>query len=187
MADNRTMAQMLQAPIEGYEDAIVIPPINANNFELKQPLINLVQNIQKFSNTSGKLCFSFFSKMVKPRLVRQGTPRSISLGRPCFKIIIQYFPPSKPLTIGMRSLLLIKKPTSLQTKMERFKGLLRQFLTWCSGTHQSRYLFYNSLNSTNQDALDSAQAVAISWDKMPQEGFKRLLKASQRCVNPEAC
>ncbi|GJW37006.1 hypothetical protein Tco_0059926 [Tanacetum coccineum] len=44
MADNRTMAQMLQAPIEGYEDAIVVLPINANNFELKQPLINLVQS-----------------------------------------------------------------------------------------------------------------------------------------------
>ncbi|GJV92361.1 reverse transcriptase domain-containing protein [Tanacetum coccineum] len=44
MADNRTMAQMLQAPIEGYEDVIVVPPINANNFELKQPLINLVQS-----------------------------------------------------------------------------------------------------------------------------------------------
>nr|GEW45769.1 reverse transcriptase domain-containing protein [Tanacetum cinerariifolium] len=43
MADNRTMAQMLQAPIEGYKDAIVVPPINANNFELKQTLINLVQ------------------------------------------------------------------------------------------------------------------------------------------------
>nr|GEX42217.1 reverse transcriptase domain-containing protein [Tanacetum cinerariifolium] len=41
MADNRTMAQMLQAPIEGYEDAIVVPQINANNFELKQTLINL--------------------------------------------------------------------------------------------------------------------------------------------------
>nr|GFA62562.1 reverse transcriptase domain-containing protein [Tanacetum cinerariifolium] len=41
MADNRTMAQMLQAPIEGYEDAIVVPPINTNNFELKQTLINL--------------------------------------------------------------------------------------------------------------------------------------------------
>nr|GFB06844.1 hypothetical protein [Tanacetum cinerariifolium] len=41
MADNRTMAQMLQAPIEGYEDAIVVPLINANNFELKQTLINL--------------------------------------------------------------------------------------------------------------------------------------------------
>ncbi|GKF74105.1 hypothetical protein Tco_0220437, partial [Tanacetum coccineum] len=44
MADNRTIAQMLQAPIEGYEDAIVVPLINANNFELKQPLINLVQS-----------------------------------------------------------------------------------------------------------------------------------------------
>ncbi|GKF21555.1 hypothetical protein Tco_0070193, partial [Tanacetum coccineum] len=34
MADNRIMAQLLQAPTEGYEDAIVIPEINAN-FELK--------------------------------------------------------------------------------------------------------------------------------------------------------
>ncbi|GJR32097.1 hypothetical protein Tco_1108329 [Tanacetum coccineum] len=33
MPDNRTVAQMLQAPIEGYEDAIAVPPINANNFE----------------------------------------------------------------------------------------------------------------------------------------------------------
>nr|GEZ46793.1 hypothetical protein [Tanacetum cinerariifolium] len=46
MADNRTMAQMLQATIEGYEDAIVVPQINANNFELKQTLINLVQSNQ---------------------------------------------------------------------------------------------------------------------------------------------
>nr|GFC31262.1 hypothetical protein [Tanacetum cinerariifolium] len=46
MADNRTMAQMLQARIEGYEDAIVVPQINANNFELKQTLINLVQSNQ---------------------------------------------------------------------------------------------------------------------------------------------
>nr|GEY63573.1 reverse transcriptase domain-containing protein [Tanacetum cinerariifolium] len=35
MADNRTMAELLQAPTEGYEDAIVIPEIAANNFELK--------------------------------------------------------------------------------------------------------------------------------------------------------
>ncbi|GJU43243.1 hypothetical protein Tco_1200509 [Tanacetum coccineum] len=34
MDDTRTMAQLLQAPTEGYEDAIVIPEINAN-FELK--------------------------------------------------------------------------------------------------------------------------------------------------------
>ncbi|GJV71771.1 reverse transcriptase domain-containing protein [Tanacetum coccineum] len=43
MDDNQTMAQLLQAPTEGYEDAIIIPEINAN-FELKHGLINLVQN-----------------------------------------------------------------------------------------------------------------------------------------------
>nr|GEZ24423.1 putative reverse transcriptase domain-containing protein [Tanacetum cinerariifolium] len=48
MADNRTMTQLLQAPTEGYEDAIVIPEITANNFELKHGLINLVQNKQFF-------------------------------------------------------------------------------------------------------------------------------------------
>nr|GFA18526.1 reverse transcriptase domain-containing protein [Tanacetum cinerariifolium] len=50
MADNRTMAQLLQAPTEGYEDAIVIPEITANKFELKHGLINLVQNKQFFEH-----------------------------------------------------------------------------------------------------------------------------------------
>nr|GFB54642.1 reverse transcriptase domain-containing protein [Tanacetum cinerariifolium] len=48
MADNRTMAELLQAPTEGYEEAIVIPKIAATNFELKHGLINLVQNKQFF-------------------------------------------------------------------------------------------------------------------------------------------
>nr|GEZ06574.1 reverse transcriptase domain-containing protein [Tanacetum cinerariifolium] len=50
MADNRTMADLLQAPTEGYEDAIVIPEFTANNFELKHGLINLVQNKQFFGH-----------------------------------------------------------------------------------------------------------------------------------------
>nr|GEZ30016.1 reverse transcriptase domain-containing protein [Tanacetum cinerariifolium] len=50
MADNQTMAELLQAPTEGYEDAIVIPEITANNFELKHGLINLVQNKQIFGH-----------------------------------------------------------------------------------------------------------------------------------------
>ncbi|GJT46476.1 hypothetical protein Tco_0955191, partial [Tanacetum coccineum] len=39
MADNRTMAQLLEAPTEGYEDAIVVPKITANNFEIKHGLL----------------------------------------------------------------------------------------------------------------------------------------------------
>nr|GEX59334.1 reverse transcriptase domain-containing protein [Tanacetum cinerariifolium] len=50
MADNRTMTELLQAPTEGYEDAIVIPEIATNNFELKHGLINLVQNKQLFGH-----------------------------------------------------------------------------------------------------------------------------------------
>ncbi|GJR86562.1 hypothetical protein Tco_0210573 [Tanacetum coccineum] len=46
MDDNRTMAQLLEAPTEGYEDAIVVPEITANNFEIKHGLLNLVQNKQ---------------------------------------------------------------------------------------------------------------------------------------------
>nr|GEW01959.1 hypothetical protein [Tanacetum cinerariifolium] len=44
MADQRTMAQLLQAPTEGYEDAIVFPAITADNFELKHSPRTLVQN-----------------------------------------------------------------------------------------------------------------------------------------------
>ncbi|GJR10248.1 hypothetical protein Tco_0792900 [Tanacetum coccineum] len=44
MADQRTMAQLLQEPTEGYEDAIVVPVIIADKFELKHDLLTLVQN-----------------------------------------------------------------------------------------------------------------------------------------------
>ncbi|GKG38540.1 hypothetical protein Tco_0460252, partial [Tanacetum coccineum] len=44
MADNRTMAEMIQAPTDGYEDAIVVPAITADNFELKHSLLTLVQD-----------------------------------------------------------------------------------------------------------------------------------------------
>nr|GEZ57015.1 reverse transcriptase domain-containing protein [Tanacetum cinerariifolium] len=50
MADNQTMAELLQAPTEGYEDAIVIPEIGDKIFELKHGLINLVQNKQFFGH-----------------------------------------------------------------------------------------------------------------------------------------
>nr|GFA13922.1 reverse transcriptase domain-containing protein [Tanacetum cinerariifolium] len=63
MADNRTMAQMLQAPIEGYEDAIVVPQINTNNFELKQTLINLVQSNQFTGRQDPHNHLRFFNKV----------------------------------------------------------------------------------------------------------------------------
>ncbi|GJV47484.1 hypothetical protein Tco_1437696 [Tanacetum coccineum] len=46
MAGQRTMAELLQAPTEGYRDAIVTLAILAENFELKHGLLNLVTSKQ---------------------------------------------------------------------------------------------------------------------------------------------
>nr|GEZ88799.1 reverse transcriptase domain-containing protein [Tanacetum cinerariifolium] len=121
MVDNRTMAQMLQAPIERYEDAIVVPPINANNFELKQTLINLVQSNQftgrqdphnhlrffnkvtstfrhpEVPNTTIKLLLFPFSLEGEARIwLDKEPPRSILTWEDIvLKFINQFFPPSK--------------------------------------------------------------------------------------------
>nr|GEW25776.1 reverse transcriptase domain-containing protein [Tanacetum cinerariifolium] len=50
MADQRTMAQFLQAPTEGYEDAIVVPAITTDNFELKHGVLTRVQNKHFFGH-----------------------------------------------------------------------------------------------------------------------------------------
>nr|GEV18167.1 reverse transcriptase domain-containing protein [Tanacetum cinerariifolium] len=46
MADQRTMAEFLQAPTESYKDATVVPAITADNFKLKHGLLTFVQNKQ---------------------------------------------------------------------------------------------------------------------------------------------
>nr|GEX71926.1 DNA-directed DNA polymerase [Tanacetum cinerariifolium] len=43
MADNHTMEELLQAPTKGYGEAIVISEINADHFEIKTNLLQLVQ------------------------------------------------------------------------------------------------------------------------------------------------
>nr|GEX58359.1 reverse transcriptase domain-containing protein [Tanacetum cinerariifolium] len=42
MANNRTMAELIRAPTEGYAEAIVVPSILAKQFELKHSLINMM-------------------------------------------------------------------------------------------------------------------------------------------------
>nr|GEU44190.1 reverse transcriptase domain-containing protein [Tanacetum cinerariifolium] len=46
MADQRTMAELLRAPTEGYAEAIVVPSILAEQFELKHSLINMMTSDQ---------------------------------------------------------------------------------------------------------------------------------------------
>nr|GEW48742.1 reverse transcriptase domain-containing protein [Tanacetum cinerariifolium] len=48
MADQRTMAELLRAPTEGYVEEIVVPSILAEQFELKHSLINMMTSDQFF-------------------------------------------------------------------------------------------------------------------------------------------
>ncbi|GJX24910.1 hypothetical protein Tco_0231206 [Tanacetum coccineum] len=50
MDDTQTMAQLLEAPTAGYEDAIVVPEIIRINFELKPGWLNIVQNKQFYGH-----------------------------------------------------------------------------------------------------------------------------------------
>ncbi|GJV83180.1 reverse transcriptase domain-containing protein [Tanacetum coccineum] len=195
MADNRTMAQMLQAPIEGYEDAIVVPPINANNFELKQPLINLVQS-NKFTgrqdphnhlrffnkvtstfrhpevpNTSIKLLLFPFSLDGEARdWLDKEPPRSILTWDDLVsKFINQFFPPSKTTYYRNEIITFYQKPNeTFNEAWERFKGLLRQCPHHGFSELHQLDTFYNSLNSNDQDALDSA-AGGNFLTRLPQE------------------
>ncbi|GJX97342.1 hypothetical protein Tco_0353140 [Tanacetum coccineum] len=166
MADNRTMAQMLQAPIEGYEDAIVVPPINANNFELKQPLINLVQSNKFTGRQDPHNHLRFFNKVTS-------TFRHPEVPNTSIKLLL--FPFS--LDGEARDWLDKEPPRSILTwtnsfneAWERFKGLLRQCPHHGFSELHQLDTFYNSLNSNDQDALDSA-AGGNFLDKMPQEGL----------------
>nr|GEV27341.1 reverse transcriptase domain-containing protein [Tanacetum cinerariifolium] len=48
MADQRTMAELLRAPTEGFAEAIVVLPILAEQFKLKHNLINMMTSDQFF-------------------------------------------------------------------------------------------------------------------------------------------
>nr|GEV67297.1 reverse transcriptase domain-containing protein [Tanacetum cinerariifolium] len=173
MADNRTMAQMLQAPIEGYEDAIVVPQINANNFELKQTLINLVQSNQhpEVPNTTIKLLLFPFSLEEEARIWLDKEPsRSILTWEDLvLKFINQFLPPSKTTYLWNEIINFLQKSNeTFNESWERFKDLLRQ----CPhhGFFELHQLdtFYNALNPNDQDSLDSA-AGGNFLDKIPRE------------------
>nr|GEW38810.1 reverse transcriptase domain-containing protein [Tanacetum cinerariifolium] len=197
MADQRTMAQLLQAPTEGYEDAIVVPAITADNFELKHGLLTRVQNKQFFRhdkedphahiryfnkitstlkfpnipNTSIKLMLFPFSLEGATQIwLKKEPPRSIFTWDDLVsKFINQFFPPSK--TTGLRN-----EITNFQQRFnesfseawDRFKDLFRACPHHGFSELHQLDMFYIALNSKDQDSLNSA-AGGNFLDKMPRE------------------
>ncbi|GJT72150.1 reverse transcriptase domain-containing protein [Tanacetum coccineum] len=185
MADQRTMAELLRAPTEGYAEAIVVPPIPAEHFELKHSLINLVTSKQYFGfekedphahiryfnkitstlkykdvpETSIKLMLFPFSIDGPARIwLDKEPPRSILTWDDLVsKFINHFFPPSK--TTNLRneiSNFQQRFDESFHEAWDRFKDLLRACPHHGFTELHQLDTFYNSLNPTDQDSLNSA-------------------------------
>nr|GEV20807.1 reverse transcriptase domain-containing protein [Tanacetum cinerariifolium] len=189
MAENQTMAQLLQAPTDGYEDAIVIPEIAANNFELKHGLINLVQNKQFFEhekedphahlryfnkitstmrvsnvpNTTIKLMlFPFSLEGAAWIWLEKEPPRSILTWDDLVsKFINQFFPPSKTTNLQNEITRFQQRfDESFYEAWDRFNDLLKACPHHVFSELHQLDTFYNALNVNNQDSLNSAADVA---------------------------
>ncbi|GJQ94147.1 hypothetical protein Tco_0005286 [Tanacetum coccineum] len=153
MNDNHTMAQLLEAPTEGYEDTIVVPEITADNFELKHGLIS---SFKKY----------YFSEIDKEDLhcshplFQQDHFYDEVLERPEFQ---QRF------------------DETFYEACDRFNDLLwacshHGFLE----LHQLD-TFYNALNSNDQDSLNSAVGGNF-LDKMPRDCL-RIIESKSKVRN----
>nr|GEX59208.1 reverse transcriptase domain-containing protein [Tanacetum cinerariifolium] len=200
MADNRTMAQLLQAPTVGYEDAIVIPKITATNFELKHGLINLVQNKQflghdkedphahiryfnkitsnmrvpNVPNSMIKLMLFPFSLEGAARIwVVKEPPRSILTWDDLVsKFINQFFPPSKTTNLHNEITRFQQRfDESFSEAWDRFNDLVRACPHHGFSELHQLDTFYNALNVNDQDSLKSA-AGGNFLDKMPSDCLK---------------
>nr|GEZ78042.1 hypothetical protein [Tanacetum cinerariifolium] len=167
------------APTEGYEDAIVIPEIAANNFELKHSLINLVQNNQFFGHDKEDphAHIRYFNKITSTMKVPNVPSSSIKL---------MLFPFS--LDGAARIWLEKEPPRSIQTwddlqrfdesfyeAWDRFNHLLRACPHHGFSELHQLDIFYNALNVNDQDSLNSA-AGGNFLDKMPRECFENVYR-----------
>ncbi|GJX04391.1 reverse transcriptase domain-containing protein [Tanacetum coccineum] len=159
MADNRTMAELLQIPMKGYEDAIVVPIITADNFKLKHGLINLFPNVP---STSIKLMLFPFSLERAARIWHEKEPpRSILTWDDLVSNFInKFFPPSKTTNLCNEIKNFQQRfDESFYEAWDRFNDLLRACLHHGFSELHQLDTFYNALNSNDQDSLNSATGV----------------------------
>nr|GEU98820.1 hypothetical protein [Tanacetum cinerariifolium] len=125
MTDNRTMAEMLRAPTEGFTEAIVVPSILAEQFELKHSLINMMTSEQFFGLEKDN---PHDHIRVARRWHEKEPPHSITTWDDLVsKFINEFFPPSR--TTNLRneiSNFQQKFDESFHEPWERYKDLFHQ-------------------------------------------------------------
>ncbi|GJR90336.1 reverse transcriptase domain-containing protein [Tanacetum coccineum] len=131
MADTRTMSELLQASTESYGDAIVIPTILAENFELKVGLLQLLE---------------------------KEPPRSIRTWEDLVSMFVNYFfPPSKTTNLKNDITNFQQKfEETVGEAWDRFKELLRKCPHYGFSELHQIDMFYNALTQSDQDSLNAA-------------------------------
>ncbi|GJU08086.1 reverse transcriptase domain-containing protein [Tanacetum coccineum] len=142
MADQRTMAELLRAPTEGYAEAIVVPLILAEHFEAYEKAD----------------AFSFLSCGAARRWLEKEPPYSILTWEDLVsKFINELFPPSR--TTNLRNEISNFEQRfgeSFHEAWDRYKDLLRACPHHGFTELHQLDTFYNALNPTDQDSLNSA-------------------------------
>nr|GEV97305.1 reverse transcriptase domain-containing protein [Tanacetum cinerariifolium] len=183
LADNRTMEELLQAPTEGYGEAIVIPEINADHFEIKTNLLQLVQanpyhgfereNPHTHINNSKRITSTLKFRDVPNDVIKlmmfpyslEGATRVWYDKEPhnsiltwedlVNKFVNQFFPPSKTTHLKNEvSRFTQKFEETFREAWERFKKMLRACPHHGFTELTQIDTFYNCLNENDQDSLN---------------------------------
>ncbi|GJV44392.1 reverse transcriptase domain-containing protein [Tanacetum coccineum] len=181
----RTMEDLLRALTEGYGEAIVLPEINADHFEIKTNLFQLVQanpfygresenphaHINSFKRITSTLQFrnvpnDVIKLMMFPYSLEGAAktwyekepPNSILTWEDLVtKFVNQFFPPSKTTHLKNEiSRFTQKFEETFSEAWERFKELLRACPHHGFTELTQVDTFYNGLNENEQDSLNAA-------------------------------
>nr|GEW80046.1 reverse transcriptase domain-containing protein [Tanacetum cinerariifolium] len=142
----RTMEELLQAPTEGYGEAIIIPEILAVNFEIKMNLLQLVQANKFHGQDRARIWY----EKEPPNLI-------LTWDDLVNKFVNQFFPPSKTTHLKKEiSRFTQRFEETFSEAWYHFKELLRA----CPhhGFSESTQIgtFYNGLTEQDQDSLNAA-------------------------------
>nr|GEU40349.1 hypothetical protein [Tanacetum cinerariifolium] len=148
------MVELLRAPTEGYAEAIVVPPILAEHFELKHSLINMMTLDQFFrlekDNPHDHI-------RTARRWLKKEPPHSIITWEDLVsKFTNEFFPPSR--TTNLRneiSNFQQRFAESFHEAWDRYKDLLRACPHHGFTELHQIDTFYNALNTADQDSLNS--------------------------------
>ncbi|GJW08936.1 reverse transcriptase domain-containing protein [Tanacetum coccineum] len=146
-----TMEELLSAPTEGYGEAIVLPKINADHFEIKTNL--------DVPNDVIKLMMFPYSLEGNAKLwYEKEPPNSILTWEDLVtKFVNQFFPPSKTTHLKNEiSRFTQKFEETFSEAWERFKEMLRACPHHGFTELTQVDTFYNGLNENDQDSLNAA-------------------------------